>query len=457
MDNESTSDVEDQWEQHLEELGDKLNAENDRTGFLRIVNRNHLFNSSNYSLGSLLSVSASLNGCNSSFPGATISRKNSVKNRFGNKSAISSLYQLLIEPYEEALKDVADELGSGTSDLILVLQGELYLIPFSVLRKDQTMEYLFERFNLIVVPSLTSLHNRSKHDKHGRPVIDSSGAVIVGNPKLTPSICQHWHLHDIPASEYEARIVGEILTARPLIGQEATKGAVLNQIEQVEVIHFSTHVSWKLSSVILTPSEVSTHPSRFPTIDSDDSSSDISALDGPSLSEYLLTAADILNLKLHAKLVVLSAGYTDDRAGRINADGVVGLTRALLSAGAKSVLFCLWPVPDQASKLLMRTLYENLSEGKSVSQALSAAIKVVQATRQFSHPSNWGGWVLMGQDVKLSSKVAQMGHAICELLSQPAQCREAMRVLLHLVSLSLHFLTLYAIDTHFDTSTPESF
>ncbi|XP_053375846.1 tetratricopeptide repeat protein 28-like isoform X2 [Mercenaria mercenaria] len=435
VENDSTSDIEDHFEQQLEELGDKLNAENDRTGFLRIVNRNHLYNSSNYSLGSMFSLNVSLNA---SFPGATISRKNSVRSKFGNKSAVSALYQLLIEPFEESMKEITEDAGSSPSDLILVLQGDLFLIPFSVLRKDQTMEYLYERFNLIVVPSLTSLQNTSKHDKHGRPVIDSSGAVVVGNPKLTPSICQHWHLHDIPSSEYEARIVGEILTARPLIGHEATKGAVLNQIEQVEVIHFATHISWKLSSVILSPGEVPSHPpARFPTIDSDDSASDISSFDGPSLAEYLLTAADILNLKLHAKLVILSSGYTDDRAGRINTDGVVGLTRSLLSAGAQSVLYCLWPVPDQASKLLMRTLYIGLQEGKCVSQALTFAVKTVQSTKQFSHPSNWGGWVLIGQDVKLSSKVAQMGHAICELLQHPNQCREAMRVLLHLIEKSL--------------------
>ena len=180
---------------------------------------------------------------------------------------------------------------------------------------------------------------------------------------------------------------------------------------------------------------------HFPSIDSDDSSSDIGGFDGPSLSEYLLTAADILNLKLHAKLVVLSSGYTDDRAGRINSDGVVGLTRALLSAGAQCVLYSLWPVPDQAAKMLMRNLYTSLQEGQCVTHALSYAIKTVQCTKQFSHPANWGGWVLVGHDVRLSSKVALMGHAICELLQSPGHCREAMRVLLHLVSqmcLKLH-------------------
>jgi hypothetical protein len=47
-------DASDMWSQHLEEMGDRLNQQDgDRMGFLRMVNRNHLFNSSNYSLSSL--------------------------------------------------------------------------------------------------------------------------------------------------------------------------------------------------------------------------------------------------------------------------------------------------------------------------------------------------------------------------------------------------------------------
>jgi len=432
---DSDSECDDEWQQHLEELGDKLNAENDRTGFLRMVNRNHKYNSSNYSLSSLFSLSTSMNGLQSSFH--SVNRKNSLRNKGGSnsKTPISMLYQFLIEPMEESLQTVMDEWGPGTADLVLVLQGELYLIPFHMLRKDHNCEYMFERFNLSVMPSVTALQNGRKQDKHGRPIIDSSGAIVVGNPKLSPSFSQNWYLKEIPAAEYEARIVAELLTCRPLIGHDATKAAVLHQIEQVEVIHFAAHLSWKLSSIVLSPGENISTSHHFPIIDSDDSSNDISNFDGPSLSEYLLTAADILNLKLHAKLVVLSSGYTDDRAGRINADGVVGLTRALLSAGAQSVLYSLWPVPDNAAKLLMRTLYTSLQEGKPVTHALSNAIKTVSCTKQFSHPSNWGGWVLVGHDIRLSSKVALMGHAICEMLQSTIQCREAMRVLLHLVSI----------------------
>jgi hypothetical protein len=66
-------------------------------------------------------------------------------------------------------------------------------------------------------------------------------------------------------------------------------------------------------------------------------------------------------------------------------------------------------------------------------QALSKAIKTVQSTKQFSHPANWAGWVLVGQDVRLASKVALMGHALAQILQAPASSRETIRVLLHLV------------------------
>lgn len=475
---DTDSDADDVFQLQMEEIGDKLNADSDRTGFLAMLNRSHNLNASSYSLGSLISASGhSLNGGtggSSGIPnsstyggsmrslGATSSASGSVRSltkrlaarsKMGSgKSPLAKLYQLLLEPMEAVINELKEEesvsagsngsgggSGSGQSvdpvDLVLVLQGDLYLIPFLMLRREQAESFLFEKYTTIIVPSISSLHNAKASDSRGRAIIQSSGALVVSNPRLTSTIRQHWGLQEIPGAEFEARILGELLTCRPLIGGEATKGAVLHQIEQVEVIHFATHISWKLSSIILSPGEFISSPSQhFPVVDSDDSASDIAAMGGPSLSEYLLTAADILNLKLRAKLVVLNSGYTDDRAGRINTDGVVGLTRALLSAGAQCVLFSLWPVPDQASKLLMKTLYTSLLDGMCITKALALAVKTVQTNAQFSHPSNWGGWMLVGANVTLSSKVALMGHALGQIVEAHSTCRQTLKVLLHLVS-----------------------
>ena len=80
-DTEGGDELADVWSQHLEELGDKLNQEGDRSGFLRMVNRSHAFNSSSYSLSSLFSLgSVSINSgtttaTSTSRPGSTHSRR----------------------------------------------------------------------------------------------------------------------------------------------------------------------------------------------------------------------------------------------------------------------------------------------------------------------------------------------------------------------------------------------
>ena len=60
--------------------------------------------------------------------------------------------------------------------------------------------------------------------------------------------------------------------------------------------------------------------------------------------------------------------------GRINSDGVVGLTRAFLAAGAQCVLFCLWPVPEMAAKILLKTFYTALLKVNCFSKRSNAAI-----------------------------------------------------------------------------------
>ena len=80
----------------------------------------------------------------------------------------------------------------------------------------------------------------------------------------------------------------------------------------------------------------------------------------PSLSEFLLTASDLLNLHLSARLVVISSSHSHDHHGWATSDGIVTLTRALLVAGAQCVLISLWPVPDTATKILLRAFYSAL-------------------------------------------------------------------------------------------------
>ena len=58
----------------------------------------------------------------------------------------------------------------------------------------------------------------------------------------------------------------------------------------------------------------------------------------------------------------------------------------------------------------MKALYSSLLQGARVSRALADAMTTVQTTKQFQHPANWAGFILIGSDVKLSNKVAMMGQ-----------------------------------------------
>lgn len=227
-----------------------------------------------------------------------------------------------------------------------------------------------------------------------------SMAAVIGNPKLPSSVMDRWLWGPMPSAEEEAYAVSELLGCQPLVGSLATKERVMSALAQAECVHFATHISWKLAAVVLTPnaeSVAATSKGCFgnsytipESLRVQDDASDVESLsDCPPLQEFLLTAADVLDLRLPVKLVVL--GSYQESSGKVTADGVVGLTRAFLAAGAQCVLVSLWPVPVAASKVFVQTFYSALLNGLKASAALGEAMRLVQANQQFSHPSNWAG------------------------------------------------------------------
>lgn len=79
---------------------------------------------------------------------------------------------------------------------------------------------------------------------------------FLGNPKLPNTVTEHWGWSDIPQAEQEASMVAELLQTQALVGAQASKQAILTQIQEAECVHLATHVSWKLSSLVLSPVEV---------------------------------------------------------------------------------------------------------------------------------------------------------------------------------------------------------
>lgn len=183
-----------------------------RVGFLRMVNRNHLLNSSNYSLSSLFSL-GSVGGSVASLQGSTRSSSSKkgvgLSTKLGNTmstasrskrklvppswqgpSCLHALYKLLIGPFEEYFETSCNTPSPGTKDvvtpgrreLILVLEGDLYLVPFPVLRSSEDgCDYLCERFSLISVPSLSALRaNTTAGRKKKEEGQQNVTALVVG-------------------------------------------------------------------------------------------------------------------------------------------------------------------------------------------------------------------------------------------------------------------------------------
>jgi CHAT domain-containing protein len=110
-----------------------------------------------------------------------------------------------------------------------------------------------------------------------------------------------------------------------------------------------------------------------------------------------LTALEITAMTMDTDLAVLSACDTG-RGRHLAGEGLLGLARAFMAAGARRVLVSLWPVDDEATRALMARLYDEWrGKGRPLYEALRAAQAHVRSARPaWAHPYYWGAWVLWG-------------------------------------------------------------
>jgi CHAT domain-containing protein len=103
------------------------------------------------------------------------------------------------------------------------------------------------------------------------------------------------------------------------------------------------------------------------------------------------------NLKLSADLVVLSACITA-LGQEMKGEGLVGLVRGFMYAGAPRVLASLWKVDDEAAAELMARFYSNLlRKGLAPAAALRAAQAEMRTHKRWSSPYYWAAFVLQGE------------------------------------------------------------
>lgn len=251
--------------------------------------------------------------------------------------------------------------------LVVVPDGALHYVPFAALPAPGTDEPLVVRHEVVTLPSASTL---GAIRREARPP-SAATLAVVADPVFAAEDARK--LGRLPFSREEADAL--LALAPPAgrlgaLGADASRDTVLSgRLADYRLVHFATHG----------------------ILDAENPE-----LSGLLLSDGFLRAHEIYRLSLPADLVVLSACRT--ALGReMRGEGLVGLTRGFLHAGARGVLVSLWEVEDRATAELMRRFYRGmLKEGRPPAAALRQAQASLRREPGWEAPYFWAGFVLQG-------------------------------------------------------------
>ena len=337
--------------------------------------------------------------------------------------AAETVYNLLKEPGQSGNQNELAQAAQALSQMILapvaaqlnkrriivIADGPLNYIPFQMLPlSSSNSEPLVAQHDVINAPSASVLGEL-------RGEVASRGArakvlAAFGNPALGPSQSSEqsasagtesgehlrYALRDIelngdsfdPAAvgklfyaEREINSLREIATpAATFTGFAANRQQLFSMdFSQYAILHFATHG-------LLDPKRPEHSGILLSTVD--DQGKDVKGFIG---------LQDIYSLRAPVDLVVLSACRTG-LGKEIRGEGLVGLTRGFMYAGATTVVASLWKVDDEATAELMKRFYtEMLQHRKTPDEALRIAQNSIRAIPQWSAPHYWAGFTLQGE------------------------------------------------------------
>jgi CHAT domain-containing protein len=293
--------------------------------------------------------------------------------------------------------------------LLIVPDGSLYDFPFSALRISESARKsapLVSKHEIVVLPSASVLGTlrkvASKRETPTRtavivadPVVDGGDPRLFHTPNSSGKASQQkppakkmkirdaralW-LSRLEGSGDEAIAIRQILDAPDVlveVGFNANRAFVLQgALASFRIIHFATHGFVDLHHPELSGLVLSLRNEK-----------------GQRQNGYL-RLGDIHQLKLSADLVVLSA-CDSARGKNLNSEGTIGLPRAFLFAGSRSVLASLWKVDDDAAVAFMKNFYERIKKGEIPSAALRGAQLEMSQGKRWSQPFYWAAFVLQG-------------------------------------------------------------
>eukprot|EP00960_Hanusia_phi_P066769 766469-Hanusia_phi.AAC.5 len=302
-----------------------------------------------------------------------------VNQLFDEKRILRELHDILIAPLLSSLQ--------GASELLIVPHKDLFFVPWAALM-DQQQTYLVQSFTLRVAPSLRTARMKT------RASMSSAGPkklCIVGDP-YPNSVGPLPHALE-EARELQARCEDKARFERVVLvtGEEAKKHAVMEALRGSQWVHLACHGKLEKNSLVVSSS--------------DEQEEDLSMEEVQSANLGLAVGSS----------VVLSACNTG--RGSIKGEGVIGIARGFLAAGASATLVSLWSIEDSSTRQLMDRLYTNLEEGRTLAEALRLAmlsvanldLEAVQGSdrglltsrrKEERSARSWAGFVVVGGSTK---------------------------------------------------------
>jgi len=276
------------------------------------------------------------------------------------------------------------------TSLIISSDGLLGLIPFEAFYDKKDKKYLIEKVKIRYIPSgkeFVKLHNNSK-TKNNDIVVFADVDFDNRNSKLQKtkgSIFKSLRpMKNLKYSKEDAMVIKKLFShnVKLFLEENATEENLL-KVNAPKILYLSTHGMFLTDKSILNPMLKS-----------------IILLDGANESirqkrgNGIVSGLELAGLNLHGtELVVLSACETG--VGEIeDSEGIAGMSKAFMKAGAKAVIMTLWSVDDEKSSLLMKKFYEGVKKGLGYSDALREAKLFMIKNKETALPFYWSGFVM---------------------------------------------------------------
>jgi CHAT domain-containing protein len=291
------------------------------------------------------------------------------------------------EIFQKLLQPMAGQI-KGAGKLIIVPDGVLAYLPFETLVDNRTPlepHYLLETFAIAYAPSASALF--AIRQRNAATAAD--GLLAFGDPMDSEPGSQQVNFagsaaaqfQTLPYTRKEVNDIGSLFSnpaRRLFLGAEAREQTLKAEpLDRFRYLHFAAH--GVIDEEYPARSGIRLSPA------------------GDKHEDGVLQMSEVMRLKLNADLVTLSA-CRSGLGKLVNGEGIIGLTRSFLYAGADGVVVSLWDVNDLSTAALMKSFYINLKQGLPKDEALrQAKLQLLQGEkRSWQQPYFWAPFVLVG-------------------------------------------------------------